>query len=106
MEWLVEIANSADVMGASADRSLISKGEKRILDLADFRPGMTATVEIQTSTEINALSVPIQAVTTRKDAADPGNTIECVFVLDNNQALLKQVETGIQDDQNIHILFR
>ncbi len=99
-----EIANSADVMGASADQVTNFEVKIRILDQAGFRPGMTATVEIQTSTEINALSVPIQAVTTRKDTADQGNTIECVFVLDNNRALLKQVETGIQDDRNIHIL--
>ena len=99
-----EIANSADVMGTSADQVTNFEVKIRIHDKADFRPGMTATVEIQTSTEVNALSVPIQAVTTRKDTADQGNTIECVFLLDNNRALLKQVETGIQDDQKIHIL--
>ena len=33
-----------------------------------FRPGMSATVDIQTETVIDVLSVPIQAVTTREDS--------------------------------------
>ena len=74
-----EIANSADVMGASADQVTNFEVKIRILDQAGFRPGMTATVEIQTSTEINALSVPIQAVTTRKDTADQGNNDRMCF---------------------------
>ncbi len=32
-----------------------------------FRPGMSATVDIQTKTVVNVLAVPIQAVTTRED---------------------------------------
>ena len=65
-----EIANSADVMGASADQVTNFEVKIRILDKAAFRPGMTATVEIQTSDERQILSVPIQAVTTRKDTTD------------------------------------
>ena len=34
-----------------------------------FRPGMSATVDIQTETRLAILSVPIQAVTTRSDSA-------------------------------------
>ena len=98
-----EIANSADVMGASADQVTNFEVKIRILDKADFRPGMTATVEIQTSDERQILSVPIQAVTTRKDTTDEQEKIECVFVYESGEAVLKQVETGIQDDKNIHI---
>ena len=98
-----EIANSADVMGASADQVTNFEVKIRILDKASFRPGMTATVEIQTSDERQILSVPIQAVTTRKDTADEQEKIECVFVYESGKAVLKQVETGIQDDKNIHI---
>ena len=65
---------------------------------------MTATVEIQTSDERQILSVPIQAVTTRKDTSDEQEKIECVFVYEFGKAVLKQVETGIQDDKNIHII--
>ena len=98
-----EIANSADVMGASADQVTNFEVKIRILDKADFRPGMTATVEIQTSDERQILSVPIQAVTTRKDTTNEQEKIECVFVYESGEAVLKQVETGIQDDKNIHI---
>ncbi len=98
-----EIANSADVMGASADQVTNFQVKIRVLDKAGFRPGMTATVEIQTSNKKQVLSVPIQAVTTRKDTADEKEKIECVFVYKNGQAVLKEVETGIQDDKYIHI---
>ena len=98
-----EIANSADVMGASADQVTNFEVKIRILDKASFRPGMTATVEIQTSDERQVLSVPIQAVTTRKDTSDEQEKIECVFIYENGKAVLKRVETGIQDDKNIHI---
>ena len=98
-----EIANSADVVGASADQVTNFEVKIRILEIAGFRPGMTATVEIQTSDERQILSVPIQAVTTRKDTADEQEKIECVFVYESGKAVLKQVETGIQDDKNIHI---
>ena len=98
-----EIANSADVMGASADQVTNFEVKVRILDKAGFRPGMTATVEIETSDERQILSVPIQAVTTRKDTTNEQEKIECVFVYDSGEAILKQVETGIQDDKNIHI---
>ena len=100
-----EIANSADVMGASADQVTNFEVKIRILDKADFRPGMTATVEIQTSHERQILSVPIQAVTTRKDTTNEQEKIECVFVYESGEAVLKQVETGIQDDKNIHITY-
>ena len=98
-----EIANSADIMGASADQVTNFEVKIRVLDKAGFRPGMTATVEIQTSNKKQVLSVPIQAVTTRIDTADEQEKIECVFVYENRKAILKYVETGIQDDKNIHI---
>lgn len=98
-----EIANSADVMGASADQVTNFEVKIRVLDKASFRPGMTATVEIQTSNKKQVLSVPIQAVTTRNDSTDDQKKIECVFIYENGKAVLKRVETGIQDDKNIHI---
>ena len=94
-----------------------------------FRPGMSASVDIQTRRKNNALSVPINAVTTRevevakaegskKKASggdDPASdnaaaekqkdTKEVVFVLQKDNTV-KQVEvkTGIQDDNNIEIV--
>ncbi|MGX5818363.1 efflux RND transporter periplasmic adaptor subunit [Chitinophaga lutea] len=85
-----------------------------------FRPGMSANVDIQTRTEKQVLSIPINAVTTRapedtakgKDkkarAAEPesGKTDfkEVVFVLQkDNTVKMTEVTTGIQDDNNIQV---
>jgi HlyD family secretion protein len=99
-----EIANSANVMGASADQVTNFEVKIRIIDSVYFRPGMTATVEIQSQKVLDAISVPIQAVTTRKDTSDSSKKIECVFVYQDGIAVQNIVKTGIQDDQNIHIL--
>jgi HlyD family secretion protein len=99
-----EIANSANVMGASADQVTNFEVKIRIIDSVYFRPGMTATVEIQSQKVLDVISVPIQAVTTRKDTSDPSKKIECVFVYQDGIAVQNIVKTGIQDDQNIHIL--
>ena len=91
---------------------------------------MTTTVEIQTETAKDALSVPIQAVTTRvaKDTLDKynaknvteksngnektemvstmkktGEIQECVFVLENGTAKKVNVKSGIQDNTYIQI---
>lgn len=76
---VTSIANSANVTGALVDQVTNFEVKIRILqesykDLKNdkqskktspFRPGMSATVEIQTKTATNVLSVPIQAVTSR-----------------------------------------
>tara|TARA_B110000003_G_scaffold8399_1_gene8682 strand:- start:18390 stop:19670 length:1281 start_codon:yes stop_codon:yes gene_type:complete len=99
-----EIANSANVMGASADQVTNFEVKIRLIDSVYFRPGMTATVEIQSQKVLDVISVPIQAVTTRKDTSDSSKKIECVFVYQDGIAVQNIVKTGIQDDQNIHIL--
>lgn len=97
---------------------------KDLLDPANprnfpFRPGMSASVDIQTHRKINVLSVPINAVTTRDvvdstkaagakkdDAKETSKSSkEVVFVL-NADNTVKQVEvtTGLQDESNIEIL--
>ncbi|MGC6490583.1 MAG: efflux RND transporter periplasmic adaptor subunit [Flavobacteriales bacterium] len=98
-----EIANSANVMGVSADQVTNFEVKVRIIDEVSFRPGMTATVEIQTQRAYGVLSLPIQAVTTRKDTSENDEKIECVFAYENAQANLYQVTTGIQDDEYIQI---
>lgn len=73
-----------------------------------FRPGMSASVEIKTNTISNVLSVPILAVTVRKDLAkkddESAEEEEVVFVFEKNQVKQRKVKTGIQDDKNIEIL--
>jgi len=88
-----------------------------------FRPGMSANADIQTRTELNVISVPINAVTTRdkneeKEKAKKGNDANSdqsistnindlevvVFVLDKeNKVHKKKVKTGIQDINYIEI---
>lgn len=80
---VTEIANSANIEGISADQVTNFTVKIRILqesyaDLLDsnnlfaspFRPGMSATVDIQTQHSGNIVTVPIQAVTTRVDTVE------------------------------------
>jgi HlyD family secretion protein len=78
---VTEIANSATVSGAGTDQ--VTNFQVKVLILKEsyadlipkekpgyypFRPGMSATTDIQTQTKYNVLSVPIQAITTRVDS--------------------------------------
>jgi HlyD family secretion protein len=65
---------------------------------------MTATVDIQTERAYAVLSLPIQAVTTRKDTANTEDKVECVFAFEENTANFIKVETGIQNDEFIQII--
>jgi HlyD family secretion protein len=87
-----------------------------------FRPGMSATADIQTKTHENRLAVPINAVTTRdkKDSTsdksmgkdETGATTSTnaddldivVFVVKDNKARKVKVRTDIQDINYIEIL--
>lgn len=74
-----------------------------------FKPGMSASVEIQTHKEYNILSVPVNAVTTR-DWSDSTKTKDSVrqVVFVYNPATktvgVRDVQTGIQDNKFIQIL--
>lgn len=116
-----EIANSAKTTGLSADQvtnfdvkilvlassyeSLLKKGE-----LNPLRPGMSASVDIQTETRKNVLCVPIQSVTTRTDttkvqvAPTSENIRTLLFTTDGKYAFAKDVKTGIQDNSYIEVL--
>lgn len=79
---VTEIANSANTNGVTAEQVTNFVVKIRILqesyaDLmaenkgnSPFRPGMSATVDIQTKKADNVISVPIQSVTTRADSTD------------------------------------
>jgi len=126
---VTEIATSANVTGTSVDQ--MTNFDVKILILASsyadlvpdsisayspFRPGMSATVDIQTERVGQALTVPIQAVTTRseKDEAESDTTTadaaveedlqEVVFLFEDGQAKMVKVETGIQDSEYIQVL--
>jgi len=142
---VTEIANSANTAGASTDQVtnfnvkilLLEESYKDLVDSAGgkiypFRPGMSATVDIQTETRKNVISVPIQAVTTRSiknngklaekkveeekpeaesEAVTKQGTkskddekVEVVFVYKDGKVKKQTVKTGIQDSQNIEIV--
>lgn len=75
-----------------------------------FRPGMSASVEINTKTVKDVLCVPIQAVTTREDKNDKNkeekdrDVKEVVFLMNGDKAEMVEVTTGIQDDTYIQVL--
>ncbi len=135
---VTEMATSANVVGVSADQ--VTNFEVKILilqnsyqDMIDeskvssspFRPGMSASVDIQTETGRNVLTVPIQAVTTRADTTgvvkekemtdsqeeekdviskEKMELVEYVFLFDEGKAIMQKVKTGIQDDMYIQII--
>ncbi|MDX1591624.1 MAG: efflux RND transporter periplasmic adaptor subunit [Balneolaceae bacterium] len=147
---VTEIANSAEVTGAgSANQVTNYKVKIRIttphnLDqtseelmvmnvsetpgasfVPNFKPGMSATVDIQTNTVYDVVSIPIQAVTVRDFAADsvaadsvsgetPPRQSEgigsredfrrVVFVNEGGIAKRKEVETGISDNAYIQVM--
>lgn len=90
-------------------------GKKRSV----FRPGMSASVEIQTEHASNVVALPIEAVTTRnKSDLDTSTTtaknkrkvekskddVEVVFVCGtDNKLSIREVKTGVQDDKFIEI---
>lgn len=84
--------------------------EGKEANYSPFRPGMTATVDIITQTNKNVLVVPISAIVLKAETDSikgaVGNDVlkESLFVLDNGEAKLKFVVTGIQDDKNIEIV--
>ena len=86
-----------------------------------FRPGMTATVDIITTTKNNVLAVPISSVVVKSDTTavkdftveDPNEKkaapksdkkFECVFVKVGDKAKIRIIKTGIQDDTNIEVM--
>jgi len=142
---VTEIANSANVVGGSTDQVtnfnvkilLLEESYKDLIDSVSgkkypFRPGMSATVDIQTETRRNVISVPIQSVTTRsladkkKSDEEKGESektedengpvtnqdaktaddekVEVVFVYANGKVKKQAVKTGIQDSEHIEIL--
>jgi len=95
----------------------------------DLRPGLSATAKITTATRSNALTIPIQALTVRrqedlvpKDSKDNKNSVQAaapqktasnnlgkeeiqgVFVLRNRKAEFVPVETGIAGTTDIEVL--
>jgi HlyD family secretion protein len=128
---VTEIANSAQG-NLTADQVTNFKVKVRILEssyqdllegkpegYSPFRPGMTATVDVITEKRYNVLAVPISSVviktdttSAKKSAAEKFKKVklsgeeekfECVFIKDGNEAKLRVIKTGIQDNANIEV---
>lgn len=119
-----EIASSANVTAAgSADQKTEFEVKVRITNPGDkLRPGMTASADVVTEVNDNALVVPIQSVTVRtteqlkgnstkadsteelKYKADKDGFVQVVFVVRDDEVQAVQVETGIQSETHIEIL--
>jgi HlyD family secretion protein len=126
---VTEIATSANTIGVSAEQ--VTNFDVKIMVIPEsyanlipddnpkfspLRPGMSATVEIQTEYAKNVLVIPIGAVTTR-DTTDAKQKeiievdekdkkkdfVEVVFVYEDGFARMKEVVIGIQDNTNIEI---
>ncbi len=118
---VTEIASSAKTTGVSADQ--VTNFDVKILVLPEsyealtnthnqnpLRPGMSATVDIQTEVKEGIVTVPIQSVTTRTDTTLVVQNLSdeeirtLVFTTDGERALAKDVITGIQDNSYIEII--
>jgi HlyD family secretion protein len=123
---VTSIANSAEA-ALSADQVTNFKVKVRILSesyqdllkdrpehFSPFRPGMTATVDIITNKRENVLGVPISSIVIKTDTSSTAQTspsrdrllterFETLFLRNGDEALLRVVETGVQDNQFIEI---
>ena len=125
---VTEISNSAN-SSLTADQVTNFKVKVRILkesydhllegkpeNFSPFRPGMTATVEIITNRKNDVIAVPISAVVVKSDTSTvkknenrdrPNVTdkkFETVFIKEGDEAVLRVIRTGIQDDANIEVV--
>ena len=147
---VTEIANSAQVTGSGTSEqvtnyqvkvrivtphNLGSSGDQLVQTetvenpagafIPNFKPGMSATVDIETETAINVVSVPIQSVTVRdlakstsSESEEDGDEAEdemddllvekedirkVIFKVEDGKAIRIPVETGISDNTHIQI---
>lgn len=124
---VTSIANSAE-QTMTADQVTNFKVKVRILpesyqdllkdrpeNFSPFRPGMTATVDIITNKRENVVGVPISSIVIKTDTSSTRQTtpsrdaltserFECIFIKSGDEAKLRVVETGIQDNQFIEIV--
>lgn len=98
-------------------QDLVQDGKRRY----PFRPGMSASVNIFTHTAENTLSVPLIAVTVREEDGDKikkddgaqaekvskkddDDLREIVFIVAGDTVGIREVKTGVQDNDYIEIL--
>lgn len=118
-----EIGNSAISTGLGTQDQVVNFNVKlKLIDLdKGLRPGMSCNADIETETIKNVITVPIQSVTARgnemvkkEDGEESGSAPakkengsnkpkEIVFIVKDGKAKSVEIETGISDDNYIHI---
>jgi HlyD family secretion protein len=140
---VTEVANSSKnaTAGSSAAAAAASSSASqdatkfevriRVAEKEDFRPGMSVTANIETRSRTNALTVPIQSVTTRlpkpvlsagsstnstaletnvvkftdrKKPGEPAKPTEVVFIIEGDHVKMTPVKRGIADDNYVEIV--
>src|SRR3989339_939265 len=126
---VTEISNSANTQGVTSDQvtnfdvkiRILSQSYEHLMKgpekkIYPCRPGMSASVDIQTKRVVDVFSVPIEAVTTRIDSLknkykkedlkneNEEKINEIVFIYKDGKVNQKIVKTGIQDNNYIQIL--
>jgi len=133
---VTEIATSANTLGTSADQvtnfdvkiRMLSESYEHLSQgkpegYSPFRPGMSASVDIQTEVNAQVPTIEIAAVTTRDDTTGRNKSSyerrkekeeekeelnkeikEYVFMYEDGKAVMREVKTGIQDNKYIELL--
>tara|TARA_S200000501_G_scaffold374819_1_gene425281 strand:+ start:7934 stop:9103 length:1170 start_codon:yes stop_codon:yes gene_type:complete len=98
-----EVAYASSVSSGGSQQQVTNFQVKiKMLEVVEgMRPGMSATVDIITSQSPNALSIPIQSLTSSRSNKKGTNI---VFVYDNNIVKERVVETGIVGDRDYEVL--
>ena len=125
---VTQIGNSAITSGLGTQEQVVNFEVRiKLIDPDNaLRPGMSCNADIETETVSNVLSVPIQSVTARSEmpnmnmneseedeegaAVTPAGNggkqnklQEIVFIVENGKAKKINVETGISNDNYLHI---
>ena len=98
-----EVAYASSVSSGGSQQQVTNFQVKiQMLEVVEgMRPGMSATVDIITAESLNALSIPIQSLTSSRSMKKGTNV---VFVYNNNIVNERVVETGIVGDRDYEIL--
>jgi HlyD family secretion protein len=130
LNTLASAVSSSEVTNFSVKIRILQESYQHLCEgqgegYSPFKPGMSATVEVETERMQDILTVPIKAVTSREDTTakkfveegeeevkspkdanqEKRDPFIVVFVMNgNSEAEIRVVKTGIQDDEYIHIL--
>ena len=118
---VTQVANSSKNSGTAVSADQVTNFEVKVNILPEsyrdlstkgnipLRPGMSASVSIQTAKRDNVIKIPLQAITTRKGLSDSldmvDGVVQKVFIYDSQSKTVNvhSIETGIQDMNHIEV---